>query len=146
MSKAPGIIALLALGAIIYFGREKGDEYLPEVKITEIEGNVTAYIPGMRVRGELSRIDQATATDLGLEPDNWLWFNRLISQSEIPRAGTKTLEKILEYCKEKNYSIVNQVNAYGDISQEDLENWYIRKGFTPVDYEKYGNTLLKWVP
>ena len=123
-----------------------GNPELPEVVVTEIEGNVTAHISGVRATAELSRLSQSEAASFGLEPNNWLWFNRLINQSGIPHVGTLLLDKVLKYCRGKNYSIVNQVSAYGAISQKELEDWYIRKGFTPVDYKKYRNTLLKWVP
>ena len=117
-----------------------------EVTITEYMDNITAHIPGIRETAELSQLGQLGTEIYGLEPKHWLWFNRLINQSGIPHVGTLLLDKVLEYCKEKNYSIANQVSAYGDISQQDLENWYIRKGFVPVDYSKYGNAFLKWVP
>lgn len=117
-----------------------------EVIITEIEGNITAHIPDVRAVAELSSLDKSEAIMFGLEPNIWYWFNRLINQSGIPRIGTLLLDEVLKYCKEKEYSILNQVNAYGDISQQELEDWYIRKGFAPVNYEKYGNALLKWLP
>jgi len=101
---------------------------------------------GIRATAELTKLAQSEAAVFGLESDTWLWFNRLINQSGIPRVGTLLLDGVLKYCGEKNYSIVNQVNAYGTISQKELEDWYIRKGFTPVDYKKHGNALLKWVP
>lgn len=123
-----------------------GNPELPEVVITEIEGNITAHIPGVRAVAELSKLDQYGVTLYGLGPSNWLWFNRLINQSGIPRVGTLLLDEVLRYCGEKDYSIVNQVSAYGAVSQRELEDWYIRKGFTPVDYKKHGNTLLKWTP
>ncbi len=117
-----------------------------DVIIFEYGGNITAHIKGIRATAELSELGQSGVETFGLGPGNWLWFNRLINQSDIPHMGTVLLDKVLEYCKDKNYSIANQVSAYGDISQHDLEDWYIRKGFTPVDYGKYGNAFLKWVP
>jgi len=119
---------------------------MPEVIITEIEGSITAYIPDVRATAELSSLSRPEVIMFGLESNNWYWFNRLINQSGIPRIGTLLLDEVLKYCKEKKYSILNQVNAYGDISQKELEDWYIRKGFTPVNHERYGNTLLKWLP
>jgi len=119
---------------------------MSEVVITEIEGNITAHIPDVRATAELSSIGKAEVVMFGLEPNNWYWFNRLINQSGEPRIGTLLLDGVLKYCKERNYSILNQVNAYGDISQKELEDWYIRKGFTPVNHKKYGNMLLKWLP
>lgn len=119
---------------------------MEEVTIVEIEGNITAHIPDVRATAELTSLPPHEAIMLGLEPNHWLFFNRLINQSGIPRIGTLLLDEVLKYCKEKKYSIVNQVNAYGDISQSELEDWYMRKGFIPVDYKKYGNSVLKWLP
>ncbi len=117
------------------------------VVVTEIENSLSAHIPGVRATAELSKLTQYEVVTLyGLEQGDWYWFNRLINQSGIPHVGTLLLDAVLEYCRERNYSILNQVNAYGDVSQHDLEDWYIRKGFTPVDSNKYGNALLKWVP
>ncbi len=117
-----------------------------DVVIFEHGGNITAHIKGIRATAELSELGQTGVEAYNLGQGNWLWFNRLINQSEVPHIGTVLLDKVLEYSKEKDYSIVNQVSAYGDISQKDLEDWYIRKGFTPVDSDKYGNAFLKWVP
>lgn len=119
---------------------------IPGVVITEIEGSITAHIPDIRATAELSSLANSEVIMFGLEPNKWYWFNRLINQSGIPRIGGLLLDGVLRYCKEKDYLILNQVNAYGDISQRELEDWYIRKGFTPVNYEKHGNTLLKWLP
>lgn len=118
---------------------------MPAPIVSEIQGNITARIEGVRAVAELSVLSPSELPMFGLEPDNWLWFNRLINQSGIPRVGTLLLDAVLKYCKEKGYSILNQVSAYGDIKQKALEDWYISKGFTPVDYKKYGNTLLKWI-
>lgn len=117
---------------------------LPEVIVVETEDGVSARMPGIRASAELSKLPQYEAVLLGLEPNNWLWFNRLINQSGIPKVGGLLLDGVLEYCRQKNYCIVNHVSAYGAISQKELEDWYIRKGFTPVDFKKYGNVLLKW--
>ena len=83
---------------------------------------------------------------LDLGPGKWLWFNRLINQSGKPRLGTLLLDAVLAHCEKNHYSILNEVNAYGALSQKDLEKWYMSKGFKPVDYKKYGNKLLVWRP
>ena len=117
-----------------------------EVTIVEVGDSISAHIPDIRATAELSKLTQYEYETLyGLTSGTWFWFNRLINQSGIPNLGTLILDKVLEYCQGKNYSILNQVSAYGGLSQKDLEDWYIRKGFTPVDYKKYGNALLKWV-
>ena len=58
--------------------------------------------------------------------------------TESPRSRKNQVDRL--------FKRPNQVSAYGDITQHDLEDWYMRKGFTPVDFKKYGNTFLKWVP
>lgn len=121
-------------------------EELPAPTVSEIYGNITVSMLGVRAVAELSVLDPSGAALYGVDPDNWLWFNRLINQSGIPRVGSLLLDAVLNYCKEKSYSILNQVSAYGNVKQKELEGWYIRKGFSPVNYKKYGNALLKWTP
>jgi len=127
-------------------GNPGSDQEIPEVVVTEIGDGITAYIPGVRATAELTRLRQSEAAKFGLEPDVWFWLNRLINQSGIPRVGTLLLDEVLEHCGRRGYSIMLLVSAYGDISQQDLENWYMRKGFTPIDYESYGNASLEWTP
>ncbi len=117
-----------------------------DVTVAEYGDNITVHIAGIRATAELTKLGKSGAEVFSLEPNNWLWFNRLINQSGIPNIGTVLLDKVLEYCRERGYSIANQVSAYGDISQHELEDWYIRKGFTPIDVDKYGKAFLKWVP
>ncbi len=117
-----------------------------DVIVAEYGDNINMHIQGIRASASLSKLGESGAEEFGLEPDNWLWFNRLINQSGLPGIGTVLLDKVLEYCQEKGYSIANQVSAYGDLSQRNLEDWYIRKGFTPIDADKYGKAFLKWVP
>ncbi len=143
MFKMAGFTDLSSEGEFVVVKQVSGNPD-QEVKIVELEGNITAHISGVRATAELTRLGESGTAAFGLEPDTWFWFNRLINQSGEPNIGTLLLDKVLEYCREKDYSIANQVSAYGDISQKDLEDWYIRKGFTPVDYKKYGNAFLKW--
>lgn len=117
-----------------------------EIELFEIDNSIMARVPGELASADLSRIDPSLAIDFNLEPGEWFFFNRLINQSGKPGLGTKMLNKILTHCQKNRYSILNQVNAYGQIKQKNLEKWYMSKGFTPLNYKKYKNSALIWRP
>lgn len=119
---------------------------LPTPTVSEVQDNITVRIPGIRAAAELSVLEPYFVTTYDLPEGNWFWFNRLINQSGIPHIGTLLLDTVLNYFRENDYSILNSVHAYGRIKQKELENWYLSKGFVPVDRKKYGNALLKWRP
>ncbi len=117
----------------------------PEIRIIEHFGTVMFTIRGLRATAELTSIE--SLGDSRLEcvlPDGykWLWFNRLINQSGQRGIGGVLLDAVLEYARKENLGILNQVNAYGDIKQSDLEVWYIKKGFQTTGVEN----LLIWLP
>lgn len=118
------------------------------VTITEYVGRISAVIPGERASADLSSIEPELLISFGIDriAKGWYFFNRLINQSGKPGLGTLLLDRVLAFCKEHNYSILNQVSAYGNLSQAELERWYISKGFKPVNYKMYKNSVLKWEP
>lgn len=113
-----------------------------KVDLTEIEGNIHAQIPGERASADLSKMDPEMIAIFNLPPGKWYWFNRIINQSGKPRLGSLLLDEVLSYCKTKGYKILNQVNPYGALSQSELEKWYMSRGFVPLDYKKYKNSVL----
>ena len=123
---------------------------LPQVEqptLLESENGLQVFFAGERASATLSWLDPDLlfpGVDLG--PGKWLWFNRLINQSGKPRLGTMLLDAVLAHCEKNHYSILNEVSAYGALSQRDLEDWYMSKGFKPVDYKQYKNKLLVWRP
>jgi len=119
-----------------------------EIIITDQEDLLTVRIPGKRAVAELTPFVSSLPPweDFSLPEGKWFWFNRLINQSGEPGLGGKLLDRLLEYCQEKGYSIFNTVNAYGKFSQHYLERWYIKKGFRPLDYKTYRNGVLIWRP
>jgi hypothetical protein len=117
-----------------------------DVSLHEYEGNITVHIKDKRAIAELSRISVNDLPDLNLPAGKWLWFNRLENATGEEGWGTKLLDKVLEYCQEKGYSILNQVSAYGKLSQKQLEDWYLSKGFKPLDYGRFKNGALIWKP
>lgn len=119
-----------------------------KVTITESDGHISAFIPGERASADLSAIEPELLINFGIGriAKGWYFFNRLINQSGKQGLGTLILDKVLAYCQEHGYSILNQVNAYGNLNQAQLERWYISKGFKPVNYKMYKNSVLKWEP
>ena len=117
-----------------------------EIELIEISNGLTIYIPEERASATLTRMDYEIYKHWKLEPGEWFFFNRLINQSGKPGLGSKMLNKILAYCQEHKYSILNTVNAYGSIKQKDLEHWYISKGFSPLNPKMFKNSVLIWRP
>lgn len=98
-----------------------------DVILAEHQYGIIAYIPdtfaGVAELGFLTNGEGYT-----------LYFNRLIVRPEYRGRGYSTIlvEKVLDHCRSKGYSILNHVNAYGELSQEVLEAFYTRHGFTKI--------------
>lgn len=88
------------------------------IEIFEVNDNIVVRVPGLRASADLSKLDPALIEDFNLGSGEWFWFNRIINQSGRPGLGNKMLDKILAYCQSENYSILNQVNAYGPLNQK----------------------------
>jgi len=127
---------------------QEGEEYSQPnnpVTVNEYGGNITATIRGKRATAELSVMDDKMIEATGVPKDGkWIWFNRLVNNTGEEGIGIKLLDAVLGYCREHQYAILNNVNAYGKIPQDELEAWYMRKGFVPLDYKQYGNGVLIW--
>ena len=117
-----------------------------EIEVFETPNGISIHIPGERASATLTRMDSFPIKEYNLGPGEWFFFNRLINQSGKPGLGTQMLRKILTHCQENKYSILNTVNAYGQIKQKDLEKWYISKGFVPLNYREFRNSVLIWRP
>lgn len=118
--------------------------------ITESNGLITAFEEGKRVVAELTRMKTQRVMD-GVKggtlwEKDWFFFTRLVNQSGEKGLGTKVLDEVLEYCKQNKYSIFHTVRAYGGYGQKETEDWFISKGFKPLDYNKYGNRVLVFIP
>jgi len=120
------------------------DKKNPKAVVTGLAGHISAYIPSERASADLSEIEPEMVPELGLPPGKWYWFNRIINQSGKPHLGSLLLDEVLSYCKDKNYRILNQVQPYGKLTRSELERWYLSRGFVPLDYKKYGYSLLVW--
>lgn len=73
------------------------------------------------------------------------FFNRLQSNKPGQGGGTKVLKQLLEYSEQVGIPILNQVNAYGDLSQEQLVEFYKKHGFVSFGAE-FGDDLLVYYP
>ena len=73
---------------------------------------------------------------------SWWWFNRLINKSGVRGLGEMILIKLMDYCDQHKYAILNQVSAYERMGQKMLEDIYMSRGFQPLDYIKYKNAVL----
>jgi hypothetical protein len=116
--------------------------------ITEKDGLITASEEGKRAVAELTRMNGLSDADGNDEnsfwEDKWYFFKILVNQSGEKGLGTRLLDEVLEYCKQKKYSIFHIVNAYGGYGQQETEDWFMSKGFKPLNYDKYKNGILIW--
>jgi hypothetical protein len=73
------------------------------------------------------------------------FFNRLISRERGKGGGTKVLREMLDEMDKLNTPLVNQVSPYGDMSMEQIVNFYKKEGFTRMG-EEFGDKLLIYHP
>lgn len=65
------------------------------------------------------------------------------SRLNVPEAlrgnglGTLLLEKTIEFCKDNNYFLLNSINNYGDMSNEQLINFYAKNGMLKIHDEGF---------
>lgn len=91
--------------------------------------------------GQMSLIDNAYDTgERGYD------FNRLKSNEPGKGIGSKLLGQLQDHADKTGIPIFNHVAAYGDQAQPKLIDWYKKRGFEPVDREKYGEDLLVYRP
>lgn len=118
--------------------------------ITEKDGVIAAIEEGRNASAELTKINSLGDLDGIVEnsfwEDKWYFFKKLINQSGEKGLGTALLDEVLEYCRQKKYSILHTVTGIGGYSQQETEDWFLSKGFKPLNYKKYNNTILIWRP
>jgi len=94
-----------------------------------------------RSRAELSLVDDF----LPEIPGRAFFFNRLIAGIPGKGGGTAVLKKALEHSDKTDTPIINQVNAYGNLSQTQLVAYYKKHGFSRIA-AKYGDDGLVYWP
>ena len=64
--------------------------------------------------------------------DKTYFFNRLNVPEKMRNQGLGALllKEVLDFVASENGILVNTVNAYGDLSQKELINWYEKHGMT----------------
>jgi hypothetical protein len=116
--------------------------------ITEKDGIITAFTEGKRAAAELTKMRALADLDGIAEnsfwEDKWFFFRILVNQSDEKGLGSKLLDEVLEYCRQKKYSILHIVNGYGGYGQKETEDWFMSRGFKPLNYAKYKNGILIW--
>ena len=100
-------------------------------------------------------VDEATRStaEASLMPDASMYgvegevyyFNRLKSNNPGKGGGSKVLNQLIEHSEAAGVPILNEVNAYGNLSQEELVRFYKARGFKPVG-EEFGDDLLIYTP
>ena len=73
------------------------------------------------------------------------FFNRLKSNKPGLGGGTKVLLQLLEYIDSVGIPLLDQVNAYGNLDQDQLIAYYKKYGFVDATKE-YGSDLLIYYP
>lgn len=68
-----------------------------------------------------------------VHPDEYYFFNRLITKQRGKGGGSRLLQKVKEIADKHNIPIINPVNAYGDHTQEETIQWFIDRGFVKLD-------------
>jgi hypothetical protein len=118
--------------------------------ITEKDGVISAFTEGKNASAELTRLNSLADLDGIAEnsfwENKWYFFKRLVNQSTEKGLGAPLLDEVLAYCRKNRYSILHTVKAYGGYGQKETEDWFISKGFAPLNYPKYKNTILIWRP
>jgi len=58
-----------------------------------------------------------------------LWFARLFVKQPYrgKRIGTKLMERVCEEADRRGLPIINCINAYGDMSRDEIRDWFCRR-------------------
>lgn len=69
------------------------------------------------------------------------FFNRLFSRDRNKGIGRDLVELLLKECDKNNIVMICEVNAYGDLKQNQLREFYKRHGFVET-FEYCSNGLI----
>lgn len=75
--------------------------------------------------------------------DPW-FFNRLCISEKLRNKGVATLmmKRLIEILDEKRIDLINTVNPYGDLNEEELIKFYKKFGFTNGSSKEFHENLL----
>lgn len=111
--------------------------------------NISLYIIGKRTCA-CAEISHTTyyidLLDKKIE-DAW-FFNRLFVPSEMRNKGiaTQLMNRLIEILDEYNICLINTVNAYGDLNEDQLITFYKKFGFKEGCSDPKLKGLLVYIP
>ena len=101
------------------------------------------YIPGqqyscMLLYGEecVAIADLSATTDFRIDGKIYpgMYFNRIKVREKYQGngLGSFTLEKVLDFAREHNLPIINEMNPYGPLDLQNLTKFFVRHGFKQI--------------
>ena len=115
---------------------------VPRFESVEIKDYISFRHNETRSIAEASLVD---GEDFGITGKVY-FFNRLLSGKPGQGGGTIVLKQLLEYIDKIGIPLLDQVNAYGNLSQKQLILYYKKFGFVPFNKKKYGDNVLIYYP
>lgn len=75
--------------------------------------------------------EASLVTDSGKD---W-YFNRILVSNRLRGNGiaSKILNELLKFMRNNKYNLLCEINPYGDLSYNQLKDWYIRHGFKELN-------------
>lgn len=105
-----------------------------------ITDNVISICAFMGPEDNHKLIGSSTCSDCCDKEGRW-YFNRLyvITEYRGNHYGSVLLDKMLECVKDKGITLIMDINPYGDMNYEQLEEFYLRHGFQKIsdEYDYY---------
>jgi len=103
--------------------------------------------PETRSTADLSLLESGDEFAPGIESGPVYFFNRLKVGDPGKGIGTKLLKQVTAFADKTGVPILNHVSAYGNLSQEQPVDYYLRNGFERVDLPEFkGEDLLIYRP
>jgi len=101
----------------------------------KIENVTDTHIELWTKRGSCAQLDVflGNLEDLGVKLSGPVfWFSRLKAKVEGEGEGTKLMERLVEILDERQITVVNGLNPYGEMDMEALTRFYTGYGFVSV--------------
>ncbi len=103
------------------------------------DGNtVRIDVKGKRALTELPKLTGTEFSRYITNPNGWYLLKTLVDKSNTPGLQSLMIDAIIDYFATRRYSIIAPVGITG------IDKLLLSKGFVPVDYARFKNTVLKW--
>jgi hypothetical protein len=102
--------------------------YEPEIAIENISKTHISISLKSRAVAELDRADFLVDQYDGLVPPVF-WFARIKSVTESQGDGTFLMKRLCRHADELGVTIVNEINPYGRMDMDELQEWFQKFGF-----------------